>query len=301
MFGIDVSHHNGNINWEKAKGQINFAIIKLGNIGDNKKFWLDEKFETNYQECQRLGIPVGVYVYCYSNEVANAEAGAREVVTYLKSKKLQLPVYIDMEDKEIVGEGKDKLTQIVIAFNTIIEQAGLWAGVYANANWFNNYLNKEEIKKRYTTWIAHYTNEKDKYKGEYDMWQNASNGHIDGISGNVDTNYLYRDLIAQIGNPNQTSTPQTKSIEELANEVIAGKYGVGEARKQALGSLYNEVQAKVNEILGVNNKKEVTYVVKKGDTLSAIAKKYGTTYQEIAKKNGISNPNFIKVGQVLKI
>ena len=88
---------------------------------------------------------------------------------------------------------------------------------------------------------------------------------------------------------------------EIANEVIAGKYGDGEARKQALGSLYNEVQAKVNEILGANTKKEITYTVKKGDILSKIASKYGTTYQEIARKNGISNPNVIHIGQVLKI
>lgn len=91
----------------------------------------------------------------------------------------------------------------------------------------------------------------------------------------------------------------TKSIVDLAYEVIAGKYGNGEQRKQALGSLYDEVQAKVNEILGA--KKEIIYTVKSGDTLSDIAKKYNTTYQELAKKNNITNPNKIYVGQKIII
>ena len=96
-----------------------------------------------------------------------------------------------------------------------------------------------------------------------------------------------------------TTTQTTKSITDLAYEVIAGKHGNGEARKKSLGSLYNEVQAKVDEILGA--KKEVTYTVKAGDTLSAIAKKYNTTVDALVKKNNIKNKNLISVGQVLKI
>lgn len=300
MFGIDVSQHQGQINWENVKGQIDFAILRLGWIGNKNNHTLDTQFERNYSECKRLGIPVGVYVYCYSSSENTAKSGANWTVEKLKGKNLDLPVYIDMEDASIVGVGKIVLTNICIEFNTIIEQAGLWAGVYANENWFNNYLNKEEIKKRYTTWIASYKSGTDCYKGQYDIWQNSSRGQINGINGNTDTNYMYRNLVAEIGNktPIQPSQP-TRSIVDLANEVIAGKYGDGEARKQALGSLYDEVQAKVNEILGA--KKEITYTVKSGDTLSGIASKYGTTYQAIASKNGITNPNKIYPGQVLKL
>ena len=297
-FGIDVSKHQSKIDWEKAKNKIEFAIIKLGNIFQNDPNNVDEQFERNYSECKRLGIPVGVYVYNYAKTTDKVQAGANFVVEKLKGKNLELPVYIDMEDSRIAPLGKERLTQICIEFNTIIEKAGYWAGVYANRNWFDNYLNKEEIKKRYTTWIATYTSGIDKYKGEYDIWQNSSTGKIDGINGNVDTNYMHRDLISEIkGNTTQT----TKSIIDLANEVIAGKYGDGEERKKALGSLYDEVQAKVNEIKKVKKEIGRTYTVKKGDTLSAIAKKYNTTSQAIAQKNNISNINKIYVGQVLKI
>lgn len=297
MFGIDVSEHNGVINWEVVKKNINFAILRLGWIGNKNNHTMDKQFERNYKECKRLGIPVGVYVYNYCSSEETVKSGANWTVEKLKGKSLELPVYLDMEDNSIAKCGKERLTNICIDFNSIIEQNGFWAGVYANENWFNNNLNKEEIKKRYTTWIASYKSGTDCYKGQYDMWQNSSKGQINGINGNVDTNYMYRDLVSEI--ENKSVSQPTKSIVDLANEVIAGKYGTGEARKQALGCLYDEVQAKVNEIMG--QKKEITYTVKKGETLSSIAKRYNTTYQTIANKNGIKNPNKIYVGQVLKI
>lgn len=307
MFGIDVSEHNGIINWDIVKSKIDFAILKLGNIGDNKKFWTDPKFERNYNECKRLGIPIGLYVYCYSNELGNAEQAAKNVIEYLKGKSLELPVYIDMEDKEIAPEGKNKLTHIAVTFNTLVEKAGFWAGVYANKNWFNNYLDKAILSEKYTCWVAQYASKCDLNMKNIDIWQNSSTGKIEGIpgnNGNVDTNYMYRDLIAEINGSKLKSnvkkeTQNTVSIVDLANDVIKGKYGDGEARRINLGSLYDEVQAKVNEILGY--KKETIYVVQPGDILSKIAAKFGTTYQEIAAKNGIANPNLIYPNQKLKI
>lgn len=287
-FGIDVSHHNGKIDWNKVKSQIDFAILKLGNIGDGNKFWIDSTFETNYNECKRLNIPIGVYVYSYTNQISNIEECAKQTLKYLDNRKLQLPVYIDMEDKEISVEGKARLTEMVFKYNEIIEKGGYWAGVYANRNWFDNYLDKNKIKARFTTWIATYVNAVDKYKGEYDIWQNSEKGKISGIVGNVDTNYMYRDLMSEIGNTKATGTTQkTMSIVDLAYEVLAGKHGIGEARKKSLGSLYNDVQAKVNEIL--KNRKSVKEIAKEvkdgkwgnGETRKKKLEQAGYNYQEI--------------------
>ena len=297
MFGIDVSYHKGNIDWNKVKPNISFAILRLGWIGNKNNHTIDSKFEEYYRQCKNLNIPIGVYVYNYCNSEESAKAGAKWVIDKLQNKELELPVYIDMEDDTIQNLGKEKLTNICIAFNTEIEKTGLWAGVYANLYWYNNYLNKEKKKKLYTTWIAHYTDDVDKYKGEYDMWQSSSTGKISGISSDVDTDYLYRDLISQIGNIKPTNP--NDEILRLANEVISGKYGNGEARKKALGDKYAKVQAKVNELMAQRN--EIRYTVKKGDTLSEIALKFGTTVNAIAKKNNIKNVNKIYVGQVLKI
>ena len=297
MFGIDVSYHKGNIDWNKVKPSVSFVILRLGWIGNKNNHTIDPKFEEYYNQCKSLNIPIGVYVYNYCNSEESAIAGAKWVIDRLTNKTLELPVYLDMEDNSLESLGKTKLTNICIAFNTEIEKTGLWAGVYANLNWYNNFLDKNLIKKKYTTWIAHYTSGIDKYKGEYDMWQSSSSGRIDGISSNVDTDYLYRDLISQIGDISPTNP--NDEILKLANEVISGKYGNGEARKKALGDKYSAVQAKVNELMAKRN--EIKYVVKKGDTLSEIALKYGTTVNKIAKKNNIKNVNKIYVGQVLKI
>ena len=100
---------------------------------------------------------------------------------------------------------------------------------------------------------------------------------------------------------NSVDNSNNVDIEQIARDVIEGKYGNGEERKQKLGTLYNEVQAKVNSIYGKNVSQETIYIVKSGDTLSAIAKKYNTTYQKIAKDNNISNPNLIYPNQKLVI
>lgn len=253
-FGIDVSQHQGIINWEIVKGHIDFAILRLGWIGNKNNHTLDNQFERNYSECKRLGIPVGVYVYCYSSNEEAAKSGANWTVEKLKNKNLDLPVYIDMEDASIKGQGKNVLTNICIAFNSIIEASGKWAGVYANLDWFRNYLNNDEIKRRYTTWIAHYGVDQNKYEGQYDVLQYASTGRVTGISGNCDVNIMYRDLVSEIGGSKATVTK--KSIEEIANEVIANKWGIGEDRKQRLeaaGYNYEEVQKQVNYILGGGN------------------------------------------------
>lgn len=281
--GIDVSKWNSPINWDLVKGNIDFAILKLGNIGDDKKFWLDNTFEKNYAECKRLNIPIGVYLYCYCNSPETARVAGEQVRDYLNDKPLELPIYIDMEDNEIKVEGRNRLTDIVVAFNTEIERAGKWAGVYANLDWFNNYLNKDFIKKKYTTWIAHidYTNNQDKYNGQYDMFQYSWKGRVNGISGNngnVDMDILYRDLIAEISgnNNNNNSISNKKSNEEIADEVINGQWGNGEERKQRLinaGYDYNTIQSIVNQKLNYKPK-----------TLQV-----GTRVKAIANGNGASD------------
>ncbi len=295
--GIDVSHFQGNIDWNKVKGNIDFAILRLGWIGNNNNHTLDTKFETYYNACKSTGIPIGIYVYNYCNSEDTVKSGAEWTVNQLKDKGIDLPIYIDMEDRAIENLGKDKLTSICIAFNTVIENAGYWAGVYANLNWYTNYLNKDTIKARYTTWVAHYGISQDRYVGQYDMLQYSDTGKISGISGNVDMDIMYRDLINEIKESN-TGTDR-KTVEELAREVIAGKWGNGEERKIKLtnaGYDYSAVQAKVNEILGVDTSITNYYPAISSDYNSIVEalKSIGVdssfnNRKKIAVKNGINN------------
>lgn len=309
MRGIDVSEWQGNIDWDKVKNDgIGFAILRLGWIGNRNNHTLDTKFERNYNECKRVGIPIGVYVYNYCVSDEAARSGGEWTVNKLNGKKLELPVYIDMEDESGTGLGKDLNTSMCVAFNSIIEASGRWAGVYANRNWFDNYLNKDEIKRRYTTWIAHYGVNPDKYKGEYDMLQYTSSGNVNGVPGNTDMNEMYRDLIADIAgnNPEPQPEPQPqpaeKTVDELAQEVIDGLWGNGQERAdrlRAAGYNYEEVQNRVNEMLGVYDPKY--YTIQSGDTLSGIAARFGTSVSQLCEWNNISNPNLIYAGDTIRV
>ena len=298
--GIDVSYHQGTIDWKKVKNAgIEFAIIRIGYgmYGHQK----DKQFENNYKNARAAGIPVGVYHYSYAKTVKEAEKEAALVLKWLNNRDLDLPVYFDIEDKSQQNLGKDTLNNMCKAFCNAIEAGGYWAGIYSNKYWATSLIDGPTLGKRYTYWVAQY-NSKCTYTGPYAMWQYSSSGSVNGIGGRVDMNYLYAELGGKKSGSSSSGGSNKKSNETIANEVIAGKWGNGNARKTALtnaGYDYNAVQAIVNQKLGAS--KTVTYTVKSGDTLSAIAKKYGTTYQKIASDNGISNPNKIYQGQKLVI
>jgi GH25 family lysozyme M1 (1,4-beta-N-acetylmuramidase) len=200
--GIDVSQHNGIIDWSKVKSQIGFTVLRLGWIGNKNNHTLDTQFENYYNECKRLAIPVGVYVYNYCNSEDTVKSGADWVIQKLQGKSLELPVYIDMEDSSLENLGKEKLTNICIAFGDKIENAGFWHGVYANKNWFTNYLNKDILGTKYTCWIAQYNSECNLAIQNKDMWQYSESGKVDGISGNVDMDILYRDIFSEMKGSN---------------------------------------------------------------------------------------------------
>ena len=167
----------------------------------------------------------------------------------------------------------------------------------------------------YTHWVAQYAS-KCTYAGSYGIWQYSSTGRVSGINGNVDMDLSYVDYPSAIKNGGfngyakgtttggtPAATPAKKSVDEIASEVIAGKWGNGDNRRNRLtaaGYDYNAVQAKVNEKLGAS---AAYHTVKRGDTLSAIASRYGTSVSAIQKLNGslIRNVNLIQVGWKIRV
>lgn len=297
--GCDVSSHNGDIDWGKVKSQIDFAIIRLG-YGDNIDRQDDSYFIKNVNGCINNNIPFGVYIYSYATNLGG-NASIQSEVDHTKkmlSKISKKPfcVYIDMEDDSTIKLGKTLLTNFALEFCKQIKNVGYTAGVYANENWFKNYLQVSTIASYgYSIWCAKYSDSKPNISSNYDIWQYSSTGRINGINGNVDMNYMYNNIIG-----NQPTNEKT--IDELAKEVIAGKWGNGNDRKNRLtnaGYNYNEVQNKVNSLLNSNNK--VYYTIKSGDNLSSIAKKYGTSVNQLAQWNNIKNPNLIYPNQKIRV
>lgn len=125
--------------------------------------------------------------------------------------------------------------------------------------------------------------------------------YINTIMSIINSNDLTKyDVVENV--ENSVNNSNNVDIEQIARDVIAGKYGNGQERKDKLGNIYNQVQARVNEILlGKKVSQETIYIVKSGDTLSEIAQKFNTTYQKIAKDNNIENPNLIYPNQKLVI
>jgi len=190
--GIDVSKFQGDINFKKVKNDgIDFAIVRIGyGMYESQK---DPKFEANYEGFRNQNIPVGVYLYSYAKSISDAKREASVVLKWLNKRKLNLPVYFDIEDKSQINLGKNTLTKMCEAFCDEIEKGGYWAGIYANKYWFTTYLDYQKLGDRYTCWVAQYNNE-NTYRGKYDMWQYTSSGKVNGIKGKVDLDYLYRNI-----------------------------------------------------------------------------------------------------------
>lgn len=185
MYGIDISTHNGFIDWGKVKasGQADFAILRCG-FGREHPRQVDRQFERNYAECTRLGIPVGVYHYSYAISPEDAEKEAEFCLKLIKGKKLQMPVWYDIEEKSHVQRGN--CDDIAKAFCGRLEAAGYFVGVYTFDSFARTNLS-DKTKKRYAMWIARIGSEP-KYS-DYGIHQYSWKGKIPGISGDVDMNF----------------------------------------------------------------------------------------------------------------
>ena len=322
LFGIDISEFQSKMNLDKAKSEgVKFAILRAGYTGYGKAKGKakDSVFEKHYSKCKQINIPVGAYWF---SRATSKEEGTKEAEymynNCLKGKQFEYPIYIDVEDSVYQAKaGKQAVTNGIIGFCEYLENKGYYVGIYANTNWFKNYMYTDQLKD-YDKWVAQWSTSRPS-SIEGGMWQFGGESNYvrtNKVAGmTCDQDYAYKDYPSIMKNcglngytatkkEDNTNTPSEprKSVEQLAQEVLEGKWGNGADRKNALtnaGYNYEEVQSKVNELMHAN--KETIYIVQKGDTLSSIAKKYNTTYQKIAKDNNISNPNLIYPRQKLII
>ena len=191
MKGIDVSVHNGSIDWQKVKNAgIQFAILRAGYGRELSQ--KDAKFEENYRNAKVAGIPVGAYWYSYAMTEDEARLEADVFLSVIKGKQFEMPVYFDLEEKKQFDLGKEKVSAIMRAFLEKVEKAGYFVGLYGSASSLTTHT-ADDIKSRYTIWLAHWT-DKTNYSGAYGIWQYSDKGKVDGISGNVDLDIAYADF-----------------------------------------------------------------------------------------------------------
>ncbi|MGN0171543.1 MAG: GH25 family lysozyme [Acutalibacteraceae bacterium] len=188
--GIDVSYAQGRVDWDAVKASgIEFAIIRCG-YGQDEPGQDDEQWERNVAECERVGIPWGAYFYAYAYNAEHAKGEAAHCLRLLKGKKPSLGVWYDVEDKAQSGLPVSGLTAIVCAFCDAVSKSGYAVGLYSFLSWLKGGLS--EAAKRYPIWVADWSSSCGMDNPA--MWQYTSDGSVNGISGRVDMNILYKEI-----------------------------------------------------------------------------------------------------------
>ena len=187
--GIDVSEHQGVIDWAKvAKDGVQFAVIRAGYGRELSQ--KDKQFERNYAGAKAAGIKVGAYWYSYADSVERGEQEARTCLKVLEGKRFELPIFFDQEyEKSILALSNKTRTDIVLKFLETVKGAGRKVGLYSSTNFITANLQANRLTE-YPLWIAEYGS-KLHYPGKVWAWQYTSKGRVAGIRGNVDCNHGY--------------------------------------------------------------------------------------------------------------
>lgn len=262
---IDVSYHNGYIDWERVKSAGYHAIIRCG-YGSDFENQDDEQFRRNADECTRLGIPWGAYLYSYAKGATQAKSEAAHAIRLCEPYRdvMAYPLFFDTEEPGTESISASNAT----IFCSNVKAAGFVPGIYASQAWWQENLGNVN---GFVKWVARWSSEQPTTKG-WQIWQYSEKGNVPGVKTNVDMNRSRY----SVPDRSQDTAP---TVDQMAQNAISDMYGNGEARKRALGDRYNVVQ------LIVNHKILRTWPVDKVDIVAreVIAGQHGNG--EARKKN----------------
>ena len=316
--GIDVSRWQGNINFTEVKQSgIQIVYIKATQ-GTN---YVSPTFESTYQNAKDNGLKIGFYHYVTARTVQEAQEEAQFFASKIQGKEIDCKLAMDFE--EFGSLNNEEINAIGLAFLKRLQeltQKGVL--IYSNTNdartiWSGEILN-------YPLWVAEYGVSKPGDNGKWSTyvgWQYTDVGKINGISGYVDRDKFTKGIFINENNQNSETLPEVQNPTKNYKTITI-------IRGDTLSKLANEYNTTVGELVSLNNianpnliyagntlkvpittnendnkepLEEAIYIVKRGDTLSQIALNYNTTVNQIARENGISNPNLIYPGQRLII
>lgn len=319
--GLDVSRFQGEVDWERVKAAgYRFAMLRAG-YGDST---VDEQFRRNASECNRIGLPIGAYWFCYAATTENAAKEADSCIRTVSGYRLDYPVCYDIEQAS--ADYVEKLgisftpalaRELVKSFCNRVESKGYFAMFYSNQSFFNAYLGTA-LAKRYAFWYARYT---DTFDGtDCGIWQYTSAGRVPGISGNVDLDLAYMDypsVIRRAGLNHLSGTAPVPSVPSPAPQYITYVIQPGDTLS-GIAQKYNTTVNALAKLNGISDPDKiyagrtirvpengssgpVYYTIRPGDTLSGIAQKYGATVSALTRLNGISDPDRIYAGDRIRI
>ena len=232
---VDISEFQQGINFNKMKNDgIKAVIIRAGYGRETSQ--KDSMFESHYRNAKSAGLKVGAYWYSYADSINDAEKEAKAFMAVVKGKSFDFPIYYDLEDSSQIGLGKSTLTAIAERFCDTLKRNNYKVGVYANLNWFNNYLDYDKLKKKYSIWLAQYN---DRAELDCDIWQNSSSGRVNGYNGRLDTNVIYNDNI--LGKSDTKVEKPTLTYRVFADHKwyseVKGLSNVAGRKKQAISAV----------------------------------------------------------------
>lgn len=190
-FGIDISEYQTGVDYARAaeEGGVEFAVLRAGYSTAK-----DAEFERHYRGFAPR-IPVGAYQYSYAKSEDAALAEAEAMQKWCGGKTFRLPVFLDMEESAAARLGRAACTRIALAWCEAMEKAGYRPGIYANANWWRNYLDAEAIGAKYAVWCAAWSDSRPSEQ-RTDLWQFGGEVNflrsrsVAGVADVVDQNYL---------------------------------------------------------------------------------------------------------------
>ena len=233
---VDVSEFQQNIDFNKMKNDgIKAVIIRAGYGREVSQ--KDSMFESHYRNAKSAGLKVGAYWYSYADSINDAEKEAKACLECIENKYFDMPIYYDLEDYSMVKLGKTKLTAIAERFCETIKKSNYRVGVYANLNWFNNCLDYDELKRKYSIWLAQYN---DRAELDCDIWQNSSSGRVNGYNGRLDTNIVYDESLFNCADKSTSEKP-TLTYRVFADHKwyseVKGLSNIAGRKKQAISAV----------------------------------------------------------------
>ena len=319
-YGLDLSKHNGDVDFNAIKkAGHSFVILRAGfGRSINQK---DPKFEDYYKAAREAGLNIGAYWYSYALTPEQGTAEAKVCLEAILGKTFEYPIFFDMEDADNYKRNNSMpsngaLCQICENFCSYVESKGYYTGVYASESWFNNQL--KNLDSSIDRWVAHWGKNNgvlNVEKRNYRIHQFTSTYNLNGkrFDRNIVYDFDYPVTIKNSGlngfnkpdSPiiSKPNTDPTEPTMELATKVLNNEFGVGDARKKALGSRYEEVQEEVNHRLYSDVKTLVNEVLAgrygNGDARKkALGSRYEEVQEEVNKRISSANksePSYVTV------
>lgn len=269
--GIDISHHNGVVDWEKVKADgVDFVILRMAyrGYGSSGNIKPDNYAYENLDGARAAGLDIGVYFFSQAITVAEAKEEADYILNMIKDYDMDLPVVMDFE--YTAGEAgrlyaakltKRQKTNICLAFCEKVEEAGYDAMVYANKSMLTSGVYADEIDAKYEIWLAEWT-KKASYDNDYTYWQYTSDGSVDGVpSERVDLNVRYIFAPFEITGVTDTTVTMEWRVVDGAEGYLVYRKAADEADYQIIAQIDDTAMTTYTDT-GLTSNRTYSYYVR---------------------------------------